>query len=273
MNAYSGLLLRRLGAAERVVYYVIDYAPQRFRNRLGQRVYRELDKRCCYGSDAVWNVSASMEEARREAGVNTNKCAPQLEVPLGSRYSEIQAFAHEGKNPNLMVFLGSLTQEQGLSLMIEAMPKVIHRTPGARLRIIGNGPEYNPLKTLANEKGLSDAIEFTGFVEDDTEAAKLVAEGAIGIAPYVSTAATYKRFADPGKVKIYLAAGLPVVITRVPQVAALIEAREAGVAIEPDANSLAETLSALLSSPERLHQSQRSSNGPKAKPVAFLRRP
>lgn len=254
LNAYTGLLLKRLGVVERVIYYVIDYAPQRFSNRFGQWLYQEVDKRCCYGSDAVWNVSASMEEARKEARIDANRCAPQLEVPLGNRYSEIQKLALEKKDPNLIVFLGSLTREQGLDRAIQAMPEMKRRLPNARLRIIGDGPECASLRNLAVEKGVSDAVEFMGFVEDDTEAARLAAEGAVGIAPYVQTTDTYKRLADPGKVKIYLAAGLPVIITRVPRIAGLIETREAGVIIEPNAGSLTDAVNAILSSPEKLRR-------------------
>lgn len=254
LNAYSGILLRRLGTVEHVIFYVIDYAPQRFRSRAGQALYRSLDRRCCYGADAVWNVSASMEEARKHDGIRLERCAPQIETPLGNRYSEIPKLPLEKIDPNMVVFLGSLTQEQGLSRMVEAMPRLKQKIPNIKLRIIGDGPESSLLKRLAAERGVSDSIEFMGFIEDDSRAAQLVAEGAVGIAPYAQTGDTYKRFADPGKVKIYLAAGLPVVISRVPRVAKLIEESEAGVAIEPDATSLADALAELLSSPGRLRR-------------------
>ncbi len=254
LNAYSGLLLRRFGGAERVIFYVIDYAPHRFSRRAGQALYRMLDRRCCYGSDAVWNVSASMEEARRIDGVEPARCAPQLEVPLGSRYADIPRLSFEAIDPNLIVFLGSLTREQGLDIMVEALPRLRRTAPEARVRVIGDGPEAASLKRLAAEKDVADAVDFLGFIDDDARAAELVAECAVGIAPYPRTEETYKRFADPGKVKIYLAAGLPVVISRVPRVAELIEQTRAGIAIEPDADSLADALAGLLSSRESIRK-------------------
>lgn len=254
LNARTGLFLKRLAAVQRTIYYVIDYAPNRFSHRPGQMLYRALDRRCCYGSDAVWNVSASMEEARRLDGVDPIRCAPQIEVPLGARYSEIPRLPFEEIDPNLIVFLGSLTREQGLDIMIESMVKLRRIVPGARLRVVGDGPESASLKRLAVENGVSDAVEFMGFIEDDARAAELVAEGAVGIAPYPRTSDTYKRFADPGKVKIYLAAGLPVVISRVPRVAELIEESGAGIAVEPDTGSLTDALASILSSPQNARE-------------------
>lgn len=251
LNARTGLLLKRLAAVHRTIYYVIDYAPNRFSHRPGQMLYRALDRRCCYDSDAVWNVSVSMEEARKLEGVDPSRCAPQIEVPLGARCSEIPSLPIEKIDPNLVVFLGNLTREQGLDIMIKSMLKLRDTVPGARLRVIGDGPESASLKRLADEVGVSDAIDFLGFIKDDARAAELVAEGAVGIAPYPRTPDTYKQFADPGKVKIYLAAGLPVVISRVPRVAELVEKSGAGIAIEPAADSLTDALSSILSSRQK----------------------
>ncbi len=250
LNANTGLILRRLGAVERVVYYVIDYAPHRFSSRAGQSLYRFLDRRCCYGSDAVWNVSAAMEEARIKDGIQPGRCAPQIEVPLGARYGEMPRLPSDKADPNLIVFLGSLRHEQGLHLMIECLPTIKRRFPGARLRVIGDGVESGALKRLAAEKRVSDAVEFMGFIEDDAKVAELVSEAAVGVAPYVKTDETFKRYADPGKVKLYLAAGVPVVISRVPRIAETIEAFGAGIAIEPDVENLTAALARLLSAPD-----------------------
>jgi len=250
LNAFSGVALKRLGIAERTIYYVIDYAPERFRLRSMQGLYRLLDRWCCYHCDAVWNVSASMEQARRLHGADPQRCAPQIEVPLGNRFHEITKQA-TGTQENLLVFLGSLTKEQGLDLVIEALPAIKKKVPAARLRVVGDGPEMGFLKNLAKEKNVADSVEFLGFIEDDSKAAALVAEGAVAVAPYLSDRTTYKRYADPGKVKIYLAAGLPVVISRVPPVARLIENEGVGIAIEPSTENLTEAVLDILLSRER----------------------
>jgi glycosyltransferase involved in cell wall biosynthesis len=253
LNALSGILLRRLGYVQRVIYYVIDYAPERFRSRPAQELYRMLDRWCCCKADAIWNVSAAMENARKSHGLNPERCAPQIEVPLGNRYNEIPK--PDSRSSGLIVFLGSLTKEQGVNVMLDALPIIKRRIPAVRLRIIGDGPELGSLRQLAEKNDVNEAVEFCGFIEEDAQAAALAAEGVVAVAPYVSDGGTYKRFADPGKVKIYLAAGLPVVISRVPPVAELIERAGAGIAVEePSAERLAEAVTHLLETPALAEQ-------------------
>lgn len=254
LNAFSGVLLRLLGPVDRVVYYVIDYAPGRFPSRPMQSLYRLLDRRCCYHSDVVWNVSAAIEVARRSDGMDVSRSAPQIEVPLGNRFEQIPKPPSDKRKQGLIVFLGSLTGEQGLNLMLEALPAIRKVVPHAALRVVGDGPDRSRLERLAEEKGIQGLVEFLGFVEDDARAAELVAEASVAVAPYLRTEGTYKRFADPGKVKIYLAAGLPVIISRVPPVADLIEAAGAGVAINPAADDLANAVTAILTSSEKIEQ-------------------
>jgi len=70
---------------------------------------------------------------------------------------------------------------------------------------------------------------------------------ALGIAPYVDSEDNYVRYTDPGKVKAYLAAGLPLIITRVPAIALEIKRRKCGVVINYNKHQLADAVVKLLS--------------------------
>ena len=59
---------------------------------------------------------------------------------------------------------------------------------------------------------------------------RLLAEGSVAAAPYLAAESTFTRWADPGKLKAYLAAGLPIVLTDVPPNAHELS-REAGAEI------------------------------------------
>jgi glycosyltransferase involved in cell wall biosynthesis len=55
---------------------------------------------------------------------------------------------------------------KGVDHLIEALPAVRQAVPGARLRIIGSGADLHRLVALARERGVADAVEFAGFVDD-----------------------------------------------------------------------------------------------------------
>ena len=55
---------------------------------------------------------------------------------------------------------------KGVDHLIEALPAVRLAVPGVRLRVIGSGGDLQRLSELAGKKGVSDAVEFSGFVDD-----------------------------------------------------------------------------------------------------------
>jgi glycosyltransferase involved in cell wall biosynthesis len=66
----------------------------------------------------------------------------------------------------LLGCVGYLLPEKGQEFVVRALPAVRARIPGARLLLAGDGPCRARLEALAREKGLHDAVIFTGFVED-----------------------------------------------------------------------------------------------------------
>ena len=85
---------------------------------------------------------------------------------------------------------------------------------------------------------------------EPSDVERILARASVAVAPYPPAEATYTRFADPGKLKAYLAAGLPIVLTDVPPNARELE-REAGAEIVPyDAAAIAAAIERALASPE-----------------------
>lgn len=56
---------------------------------------------------------------------------------------------------------------KGVDHLIEAMPAVRQTLPGARLRVVGAGADLPRLVALAGQRGVTDAVEFAGFVDDE----------------------------------------------------------------------------------------------------------
>ncbi len=250
LNAFSGLVLKRLGLVKTVVFYVIDYVPQRFGSRWLNGIYHWIDRFCCRHVDSIWNVSGNMMDARRARWGSLADCAPSRVVPLGCNYDRIERLPLSEIDAHAVAFLGTLATEQGVQLLLEAWPTVRAQVPDATLTIIGGGAQASALHESARQLGIASSVRFLGFVADDREVERLLAHCAIGVAPYAQEKDGFKYYADPGKVKLYLAAGLPVVITRVPPIAEVLHAAQAGIAVNHNVAELSSAIICLLTQPE-----------------------
>ena len=97
-------------------------------------------------------------------------------------------------------------------------------------------------------------IEFTGFMGEMKKVYKKLSACAIAIAPYEKSKETISQYTDPGKVKNYFSVGLPVIITKVPQIAYEIDREHCGVAIEYDKKEFIDAVLELLEDETKLKQ-------------------
>ncbi|TMD48579.1 MAG: glycosyltransferase family 4 protein [Chloroflexi bacterium] len=252
--AIAGLWLRRRRRVRRLVLYSIDYSPRRFSNPVLNRVYHRIDRLAAQHADVVWNVSAAIGAARR-ARDGRAAAAPQVVVPLGTYFDRIPRSSSAPSVPRL-AFLGHLLEKQGLQLVIEALPSIRRRLPAVTLLVLGDGPYRGALERQSANLGVAKAVEFAGFIDDHREVERRLAGCTLGLAPYVPDPDSFSRFADPGKIKTYLACGLPVILTDVPPIALLVEERGAGRIVPYEPAALAETIIDYLSDPQRLERAR-----------------
>jgi len=250
LNAFVGLILRRMRRTKRVIFYTIDYVPERFKNRLLNKIYHLIDKICCYQVDCLWNISGVMTNARNKNGVLKEKSAPQMVVPQGNNYDRVRRLPFEEINRFDLVFMGHLRDGKGIEFVIDAFPEVYDKVPRAKLVILGSGPLENQLKARAKKLGINKRIDFKGFIEDHSELDELMARCAVALAPYEPVPKSFAYYADPGKIRAYLAVGLPVVVTKVPPVAYEIARAKAGLAIEYNQEEFVRAVVKLLTDDE-----------------------
>lgn len=246
LNAFSSLLLKRLRFIQKTVFYAVDYTPNRFRNRLLNHSYHLLDKICCYKCDYVWNSSEAMEIERRKRGVTKGKSAPQIVVPDGTHFDRIKRLPVDEINRFDVVFMGHLQENKGVELLIEAFPEVLKKTPKAKLIIIGGGSIEEKLREKTKVQGLDGHVSFKGYIKSHEEVESLLTHCAVAVAPYVPDPDSFSYYSDASKPKIYMAAGLPVVITRVPEIAWEIERSGAGLVVNYSIEQIADAISKLL---------------------------
>lgn len=236
-----GLLARRLGRARSVVLWSVDFVPDRFgAGTIATRMYDRLDRLSCTRADARVELSEAARDARnRRHGI----AAPAHIVPMGAWLARVPKTSTAALESRRIVFLGHLVPRQGVELLLDALMKLKDVTAD----VIGTGPLEQTLRARAPELG----VRFHGFVRDHRDVERLLAAAAIAVAPYRPGDDTFTRYADPGKLKAYLAAGLPVVLTDVPPNARELE-REAGAEVVAyDAQAFANAIEAGLADPQR----------------------
>jgi glycosyltransferase involved in cell wall biosynthesis len=139
-----------------------------------------------------------------------------------------------------LVFVGRLAPVKGLRVLIEAL--LAARRTDVRLTIVGDGEERATLEAMAAPLG--EAVRFTGY-QSQEEVAGILATAHAFVLP---------SFAEGVPVVLMeaLAAGLPVIATRITGVPELVEDGVSGLLVPPgDAQALAAAIDRLAARPDR----------------------
>ncbi len=244
--ALTGCYLRRKARIQRVVYYMIDYTPVRYRNRLLNALYYRVDKLASYRSDFVWPLTERTIEGRFEDGKLDASKVNWYAVPYGNHASRTPPSGDF--DPDSVVFMGQVGRNKGSDLFVPIAEKLRELRPGTKLEIVGGGNALPDIEAQIAAKGLGETVRIHGFVDDFGDVLAILSKCAAAIAPYdPSNKNNFTYYADPGKLKVYLGCGLPVVLTDVPPVAKRIAEEKAGLIANYDAADIAAKAAGLLS--------------------------
>ena len=188
-----------------------------------------------------------MQEGRLKNGLNSEKKYRVIHVHNGLFPSQIRSLPISKRTPNSLVYLGTLEPDFGVELAIKALKEVKRKNPKSMLWIIGGGKELLILKRLVQKLKLEKSVIFYGFVEDNNEVARIVRTSYISLAPYRAFPESLRWYGDAGKIRQYLAAGLPVVTTQVPPLGRHIVEKGAGIMTKDTVESFSNGIMQLLS--------------------------
>jgi glycosyltransferase involved in cell wall biosynthesis len=238
-----GLVARGTGRAQRVFLWSVDFVPDRFgRGTLPTRIYDRLDRLSCRRADARIELSEAARDARNRRHDLPPDAAKAHVVPMGAWIDRVPTTEPDGFRSRRVVFLGHLVDRQGVATFLDSL----HGLPGD---VIGTGPLEDELR--AHAKRIGADVTFHGYVDDHREVERILARAAVAVAPYRQSGESFTRYADPGKLKAYLAAGLPIVLTDVPPNAAELAAEAGAEVVADDAAAIARGIGNALASPEQ----------------------
>ena len=138
--------------------------------------------------------------------------------------------------------LGRFDTPKGHADLLEAAPLVLQRIPGARLLLVGDGPERAALVRQAQRLGIAGRTDMRGMVQ---EGAGALSEMSVFVLPSHGEGMSNALLEA-------MAAGLPVVATDVGGNGEVVVAGETGLLVPSHSPSaLAEAIVLLLEDPER----------------------
>ena len=240
LNAMVGLLLRFFGIVDRMIYYTIDFTPQRFSNRIMNDLYHGIDKLCVAKSDLTWNISPRIAQGRQQMrNMSIQKYNRQITVPVGVWLERIHVGNYTDIEPHSLVYAGGLSKHQGIQLVLESIPEIIRYFADFKFYIIGVGDYESALKEMVVRLRIGDHVRFLGYFEKHEDVEKRLVRCGLAAAMYNEEFAQWSYYADPSKIKSYLAAGLPVITTPLTYFAEHVTGENCGIVIEYDKEQLA----------------------------------
>lgn len=124
-----------------------------------------------------------------------------------------------------LVFVGRLAAAKGLDVLLEAVRLVREAGRDAELRIIGDGPDRARLETARDAMGLGGCVRFEGALPNERVAAILAESDAFVMASFAEGV--------PVVLMEAMAAGVPVIATRIAGIPELIGDGVSGLLVTP----------------------------------------
>lgn len=248
-------MLRRLGVPVVVTFHGSDLAV----SMRAEHVARSM-RRVIRGAAVLTTVSSALAAAARHAfperagEVRVIHNFVPSDLALAARATDGSA----ARDVDVM-FVGSLVPAKGVDVLLRAFHDVAKRREGARLLVIGDGPERGSSERLAVELGIGAAVEFAG-VRAREELATLYARARLLVLP--------SRSEGFGLVLAEAAAfGTPAVGADVGGIPDVIQDGVSGLIVPPDdVPALADAIATLLGDDAR-----RAAMGAAARTVALER--
>jgi colanic acid/amylovoran biosynthesis glycosyltransferase len=145
---------------------------------------------------------------------------------------------HEGRGGQLL-FVGRLAAVKGLQILLE----VLARLEGVTLDIAGDGPDLPLLQEKVRALNISSRVKFLGY-QSQQQVRKLLKQADLFVT---------SSFAEGVPVVLMeaMAAGVPVVATRIAGIPELVRDGHSGLLVAPgDVNEMANAVDRLLADPE-----------------------
>jgi glycosyltransferase involved in cell wall biosynthesis len=240
-----GRVAARLAGVPRIIHHATSYRFLLVKPGLRRRYYVAIEKLAGRAGDLVITATEEQRQQAIRAGVTaadrvvTVRGGVGVRPPRAARLPAGQDLAGvEGET--VIGCAGCLSWERGVQYLLQAMPAILARHPGARLVMVGSGPLEEELRTGAALAGVGDRVEFTGDRDDLSSLlarCHLFVDASLGAGPAANLLEA-------------MGAGCAIVATNTPQHRELVEHGRSALLVAPgSSHALAEAINTLLDQP------------------------
>jgi glycosyltransferase involved in cell wall biosynthesis len=200
---------------KKIVYFGSDFSQKRYNNKFLDYIYLKVEVIVLKGADLIVSNTKRAEQERFNLGLLKNKSlfisnGVHLEYPIFYK-KEIDKY----------IYIGSVTKEHGLYEFIQCMAPLIKE-----LTIIGKGDSLNDINILCKNKNIR-LNKYVNYKHEEVLSFLKKFSG-FGLAPY-NMKSEWTRYCSPLKVNEYIACGLPVIMSNIPEISQLIDKKKLGV--------------------------------------------
>ena len=195
-----------------------------------QAIWRNLEAKLIAKANKVFTINHSIAaELSSRYGIAEPPVVRNV-APLSQSLKplDLHKLFEFPKSRKLLIYQGVLRKGQGLMMLLEIMR---HVPDEIALVIVGSGPEESALKSHVRISGLQSRVKFAGRV-DPADLLNYTAGADAGLL-LMEDVALNNRLALPQKLFQYLMAGIPQIVSPMPEISSFVKTEKTGLVIEP----------------------------------------
>ena len=202
------------------------YSEQEFSDREKRR-WAEIEAKYIGACDVVITVNQSIAtELERRYGVSGVRVIYNAErtrntPAVSRRFHETFGLPVDKR---IVLLQGGLSAGRNLEVLVDAMRYV--KDQSVVLVVLGDGLLLRSLQKMAQQEGLAGRVYFHAAVPQN-ELLALTAAADAGVIPYQATCLN-NHYCTPNKLFEFIAAGLPILATDLPEIRRLVEGQQIG---------------------------------------------
>ncbi len=234
--------LARLFFGRRVAFTVADFFPEIYWGHKSAlrplvRLIRALDFAAWRRLPVLFTRAGATKTYLVANGVPAERIYPVYDpCDFAIYHPETRETARRqfGYSPNEVVVVhhGILHPNKGNDRILRVLARARQQAPELRFLLVGDGPERLRLEKLAQELGVANAVQFTGWLPRMQDVNMALNAGDIGMVMRVGMQAD--DFHMTGALVHNMACGLPILTARLGGVAEIIHENDAGLLFDPD---------------------------------------